>query len=273
MKKTTNSICYSFDEQSIITWKRQEFGNKNGISLSEDSITDFNLLELQIEHPYEIRTQTYSNTEEGKNGADWEWWLGSNHNWLGLRIQAKKLDGRSLTYGELDHTNSKGRQIDILIEEALNEYPPRIPLYVFYNYWNTTKVKPKWECDHEPQCFEILGHEEFFGCAFSYANHVKKILDTKGKKLDDIIKVSYPWSCLICCHKFSKDSMDLPHRALSFVKKRLKFHFEDENNLEKRFIGEDIPDYVIKIMNGDSLSVNDWEQSGVNKITVIYQRK
>lgn len=152
------------------------------MGLSEDSITDFNLLELQFLNPFEIRSQKHSNVKEGKTGADWEWWLNTDDNWLGFRIQAKKLDIKKMEYKELDYINKKGeKQIDLLIKDALDNSPPLFLLYVFYNNWDTSKFTPKWNCkilDHN--CIDILGDEPLFGCGFSYAESVKEILDKKG---------------------------------------------------------------------------------------------
>lgn len=271
-KKIMGNICQSFIYRSIGTWFRLKSSIETGISISEDSITDFNLLDLQTEHPFEIKTQRFNSTKEGENGADWEWWLGSNDNWLGFRIQAKKIDVQTLNYKELDHKNKKGKQIDLLIEDSFDNDPLLIPLYVFYNYWDN-KFVPTWECKINSKCVDISDHEPLFGCGLSYAIDVKEVLENKSKKIDDILEITYPWSCLVCCPQFSKDSMDLPTRAFNFIKNSFNDTFMWENFPKERFIKGQAPFYVDKIRKGIILSEEDWDQLEVNKITVIYQEK
>lgn len=271
--KVVKPICYSFIDQSIVTWNRLEFSNENDMGLSEDSITDFNLLELQFLHPLEIRTQKHSNVKEGKTGADWEWWLGSDDNWLGFRIQAKKLDIEKMEYAELDRSNKiRGRQVDLLIKDAFDNDPPLIPLYVFYNNWDTFKFTPTWNCKIDHNCIDILGSESLFGCGLSYAGNVREALDNRGKKLHDLIEIIYPWSCLICCPDYQNNHRNLPYNAFNFVKKVFKDEFVYDNISDKRFIRKGAPDHVNKIIKGSTLSEEEWDVLKVNRITVIYQK-
>lgn len=101
---------------------------------------DFNLQDIQLSHPYEIKIQKFNRRQEAKNGADWEWWFISNGLGIGFRVQAKKISMENNLYPDVDRTNKYGRQVDLLIDGAENAVPPRIPLYVFYNYVDTSKV-------------------------------------------------------------------------------------------------------------------------------------
>lgn len=263
------SLCHDFVGRAVNTWQSLRTSVQTGISLSEESITDFNLIELQCRHPSEIRTQKFSKHRESLVGADWEWWLGSKGFWLGLRVQAKKLDPSALTYPELDKQNENGMQIDLLIQNALTNTPKFIPLYVFYNYWNVDGFDPGWRCQTYPKSNEMMG------CSLSYAGDVKEILDRGSKALQDISRVMYPWSCLVCCKGYlTTENGDLPNRAFDFAVGALLGDQGGRDSFSKsRFVVREAPDYVYKIMEGVTLSDEDWGKTDVNRVTVIHESK
>ena len=153
-----SSFCDVFIQQSIMTWNNIRFSEITGISFGEEIISGTNLLELQRKHPFEIKTKTFTRHQESRNGADWEWWLGSGVYWLGLRIQAKKITPSLLRYEHLNHVNQYGRQVDLLIQYSYNSYPRRMPLYVFYNFWDLNRYNPPWHCGTYPKNLEMLGY-------------------------------------------------------------------------------------------------------------------
>jgi len=269
------TICESFSYQSIKTWNWIKSGNKTGINLSEESITDFNLLELNLRHLNNIKTQKFTKAQEHNTGADWEWWICDKDLWIGLRIQAKKIYN-NLVYQAL-HDNEE--QIDNLIEDASSNSTPLIPFYVFYNYIEDKTFYDDWECKIDPQCH--IDDASWFGCTLSYAYNVKKVLETKkaekgkGKKFSDIIKISYPWSCLLCCNRSSKNNL-LPNRIFSFLKKAFIDECDVENIRETNFLTNKPPDYVNKVKDGESLSKNDWDMlqnKKIGMVTVLLTRK
>ncbi|MHA1972653.1 MAG: DUF6615 family protein [Candidatus Hodarchaeales archaeon] len=140
----TIPLCYDFIEQARDTWKKIEVSEQIGLPLKETTITDINLLELTSKNPYNVISKAYSPYREARNGADWEWWLGSGSIWIGLRVQAKKLYPNTMKYRNIDYSNKHGRQVENLINKALNATPPRIPIYVFYNYWDITQFNLPW---------------------------------------------------------------------------------------------------------------------------------
>jgi len=79
------TACETFQERSFATWGSIWVGWATGIDPSEGTLTDNNLLEIQLSHPIEIRTRKYSPYEEGRrSGADWEWWFGAPSGWVGV---------------------------------------------------------------------------------------------------------------------------------------------------------------------------------------------
>lgn len=139
------SLCLVFIEQARWTWDHIKRASAVNIVPKEETITKMNLTELQTKHPNVISTTVFNRFQESKIGADWNWdfWFGSTNFWLGLSVQAKKLYQDSLRYKGLSYKPNKSsiRQIDLLIQNAFTSNPPKIPLYVFYNYWDRKKFQ------------------------------------------------------------------------------------------------------------------------------------
>lgn len=180
------SLCADFIARAAQTWNLIKYGKLTKIRISEETITEINLLELQIRHPQEIITVTISKPREAKIGADWEWWLGSRGYWLPLRVQAKKLDPVNLEYPYLDHKSRYGSQIRLLIDHSLKNNPPMIPIYIFYNYWDYKRFDPPWQCPSYPKLIEMLG------CGLAEAISVKSIIDQGSTQLNDIANIMFP---------------------------------------------------------------------------------
>ena len=260
------SLCRDFIDQAVTTWNRIRYGETTGIRIYEDTITDLNLLELQATHPHEIVTRKSPRWMESKIGADWEWWLHSSGVWIGLRVQAKKIDGRNLRYRWLDSRSRHGRQVDLLIDRSLNNTPPMIPIYILYNYWNLNRFDPPWLCCNFSKSVEMLG------CSISHALTIKQMLDRQSIALKDISTIMYPWSCLVCCRRFSSRDLRLPLRTLDFLVEGFKEHISEEDfeSLPKRrFLLKEAPSYVYAIMERMKLRREEWERIGVNRIVVI----
>lgn len=245
-----------------------------GISPNEETITELNLVELGTKYPNQIKTQNkFSRYQESKTGADWDWelWLGSGNLWLPLSIQAKKLNPKTLKYEELNYQPQKSpmTQMDTLINNSLLSMPPKIPIYVFYNYWDSKKFHSPWLYPLFPRSIHALG------CGISPALTIK-FSNKRSNKLADISKVMYPWNCLICCQGFSKrpnhsKTTPLPLRALNFIKKASVGKGGKQNFPEKElnFIQEKAPDHIQKIIEGKKLSEEDWNKIKTNRIAVI----
>lgn len=267
---SVRGLCHDFITQSSDTWFRIRNGRLTRIYIHEESITDYNLLTLQMKHPHQISTQKFTKRMESIQGADWEWWLGSNAGWLGLRVQAKKLNSRTLRYTGLDHTTSKGRQIDLLINHSMSRYPPKIPIYTFYNYWDVRKYVPPWLCCSYPRSYDMLG------CGLSDAHPVRAMLNRGTKDLRRIAGIMYPWSCLICCHQNSPRRRDrlLPSRSFDFLasmSQKLPQEPDRKPYDKQRFIVEEAPYYVYRIMEGSRLSIEEWKEIGTKRVAVIYE--
>lgn len=261
---TSGTLCNDFIKQARKTWDWIKISIATNINLGEESITDFNLLELQNKHPNEIKTQKFTKRREAQEGADWEWWLGSGNNWLGLRVQAKKIDSTNLKYPNLGNINKYGRQVDLLIDKANKHQPPLIPIYVFYNYWNPKMYDPLWQCRSYPKQLKMLG------CGICDANFVRSVINSNNNDLKDLIDKMYPWSCLICCQGYSNAGTNLPTRAFNFIVGALNREIKDD---EQKFFLKEAPRYVYKILKNEVVTEEDWESIAVDRVTVIYEEE
>ncbi len=182
-------VCRAFTFAALQTWEdlRHEPG------LGEDSITDYRLLLLKRHCPDEIEVIRFNRRQEAKTGCDWEWWFGSDGQWFGMRVQAKKLDARALEYKHLDHRigSSSVLQVDQLVEEAVAR--ELFPMYTFYNYWKPDEGPERWPC----QTFER--RNELWGISVAAAQVVQQLVASGNKSLAGVAMHALPISCLACC--------------------------------------------------------------------------
>jgi len=203
-------LCRTFRRRALATWNLMKDGFRMGVDPSEPALTEINLIEIQKRHPDEVKTVKFTQWDEGtQTGADWEWWLGAQDGWLGLRVQAKRLHPGKMVYETLDHSREGQLQVDILIEDALAT--GLVPLYCFYNFWDPAQFNPDWRCQSFPRSVRS------FGCAVAHARPVRKLIHLKTNGLQDVIGVSMPWHCLVCCPGFAEPEASLPQKARGFI--------------------------------------------------------
>jgi hypothetical protein len=255
-------LCEDFILQSRKTWNTIRQACKVRLNISEESITDFNLLELQKRHCHDIHTYKYSKQKESRYGADWEWWLTSNGWFLGLRVQAKKIQPKTLSYPYLNHLTPTGvRQIDALITQSAAASHLKIPIYVFYNFWDCSQYHAPWPCTFRKRNIRALG------CGIVEARALRTIIDQGKNGLKDIARMMYPWSCPICCWKYSGNKT-LPFRAFDFLSKVFR-NITDFTYEQDRFVTKEAPWYVYRILEGAESLDEELDKVGINRVTVI----
>lgn len=261
----TNGLCVDFIKQSRKTWNTLRRAEHLGLSISEESITDFNLLELQQRHQYEIITRKFSKHKERQEGADWEWWLASPGLFLGLRMQAKKIDSKTLNYPHLDYRTQNGNQIDMLINKATRSSPPKIPMYVLYNYWDCTTFYAAWPCDFHKRDIRMLG------CAMAEARGLRSEVNQGKTRLADIDYLLYPWSCMICCNRLASPETSLPKRSFNFLSEA----FADKADFQYRtegYLVEKPPWYVTAILEEKQLPESAGEEIDADLVTIVREK-
>jgi hypothetical protein len=205
------------DSLAESTWQKLAYGPGRNIPFREDGITSENLFALDTRHPW-LHVWGFTQKQESKNGADWEWWIGSSQQgWICLRFQAKRHNiGRH--YRELDHRVGENEipQINLLIESAAADSTtwdvPVIPLYCFYNGWiDNPGVSPDpsdadWpagvQCiscpnGYSPHACEHVNLRDY-GCTIVSAYTVQYLKKLHGRpySVKNFLEHSIPWSHL-----------------------------------------------------------------------------
>jgi hypothetical protein len=168
----------------------------NDVSIGEETITDINLLEMQMRQPYAIATRKLSRRNENIIGADWLWAIvGRTGRTFVLYVQAKKFFPSSGRYESLIDRANPFHQVDRLIA---NQFLYRIagirmyPIYVFYNYFPGEPDKIGCNCGN------MIG-SGLAGCSYADALQVKNVIRRNQNAKADLFPIQYAWSCLVCC--------------------------------------------------------------------------
>lgn len=189
-------LCNTFKRLALDTWDKIAVSRLANFQLKEETFTDINMLELKLRHSTQVRTKVFSKPEEGKNGADWEWWFHLNGgNWIGFRVQAKILNINSEEFEHLHYqTPSTGDyQCDKLIKNALTITHPKIPLYCFYLQTDKPDRLTNWTC------LSFTSTRDLWGCSLISAFTVKHLRIANQRHLRDVENQMKPWHCLVCC--------------------------------------------------------------------------
>jgi hypothetical protein len=204
------SLCFTLAEMASRTWELLGRSQQARIAVSEETITDTILIDLQSRHPSEVVTYKFSRQEEGQlSGADWEWWLNGGGNWLGIRIQAKKIDHNREYPGLSRPTPSGILQVDLLIQSSQKD--GLYPLYCFYNFWGPPLPIVPWNC------FSFAPSLSALGCTIAAATAIQPLATAKTNTLAAIAPIARPWNCLFCCAGFADPNDNLPVRALALL--------------------------------------------------------
>lgn len=242
-------LCDTFRRISLSTWYKLGSAHNLDASLSEETLTELNLLEIQASHPDLVRTKWYSKSEEKHTGADWEWWFVSPGSCVGLRVQAKKLYFPSQAYEAF-----KNDQRLRLIDEASEAFPRRIPLYLFYNHFSGDALKSDFKYGCEPQ--EITLH----GCSVASAYS----LPNNAKKLGHFVPFIYPLSTLTCCgDPLNTLAQRVTNNALGMVEQN------HGDLVVSDFLTEKAPNYVYKLIHDQKLTNEDWSLIQSKRLVVI----
>jgi hypothetical protein len=179
------------------TWDRLRDGYDLDVSQGEETITDFNLLEIKRSGAHNIKVDKKTNkSEEAIIGIDWEWIIGSHtQGWLRYAVQAKKINVESNRYDSLMHKVNGVAQIDLL--EMYAKRAQSIPLYCLYNYARNYVQNIHWQCG-------LPFQENLLGCTITPSSVIRQAINTWGKRRFDFIheeKSTIPWRCLLTCPK------------------------------------------------------------------------
>lgn len=239
-----SNICTIFRLLAVKTWTDLEDAQApTAMSIGEESVTDFLLLDLKRALPTEVKIRKFTKPQEATTGADWEWWfLGATHG-FGMRVQAKILNPFSLRYEHLWRKvrASNTLQINLLLNDAKNAN--LYALYCFYNYWKTTATpSPLWYCGSFP--FNLRN----YGCTIADANSIKKSFHQNHKDhLNDISTLSLPWECLVCCKGLHAASLPEGAREVALLVSGMTRN--KQRQIPDLVLADQLPQYVRVLAN------------------------
>jgi len=238
---------------------------------SEETITENLLFELlQSRLSNEIKLCRFSKHIEGKNGADWEWWVtnSARNKWLGMRVQAKIMNYRTRMYEHLHYQsgNPKTYQATKLKRDSLKA--GLIPIYCLYSYYSKNAALVK-----SNRCFSFPFLPEIFGCSLISLKNVEKLQrNNKTCDYDAVMRHVMPWHCIVCCHGFDGDS--LPSRTMNWLH-MLEFYEEDASSIdvggsEPLGIRRTPPLHISRLSNGFSENLEpEYETDSIGAVVVI----
>ncbi|HEX6745910.1 MAG TPA: DUF6615 family protein [Longimicrobium sp.] len=212
----------------------------------EESITDWLLYQL-TERASWIKYYQFPRHEEAReSGADWEWWLISDRESFGMRVQAKNLCGHDDSYPQIAYANRHGLQIEKLIEAARRFNV--LPLYALYY---TSPTSPTVRC-HDPS--DDAGPYAVF-LTDAILVHQKYVLKGRQRITSaQLLADSCPLACLFCCAAEARDN------AAPFVGKVFEFirrYFAAAANVVPG-LHEQPPPYVEALLQATEDEVPTW---------------
>jgi hypothetical protein len=247
------TLCETFRSLAFRTFDQMGRARRVGHQPLEETFTDTNILELKDRHPTQVYSRVFNKHEEGRNGADWEWWLinASITSCLGLRVQAKVLDLNSNTFAHLHYRSGKSRiyQLTKLKRECANE--GLVPLYCFYLH-----EQPVPGTDSR-RCGSFTHSPESYGCALASLPHVEALqAHSELRDFGSVMEQAFPWHCLVCCSGYG--GIDLPQRAWALLQRGLGIKPSRSRVTETtqaprgKIIGprSQLPEYVRAIVDG-----------------------
>lgn len=193
------------DELSRETCNNIDLAFRLNTKFGEETITDLLLLELAKKRNYNLRIIQTPKDKEKDKGTDWEWFIGSpTYGWVRFAIQAKKikLSTKNGDYG-LGHKVGLNRQVDIL--QTYASANNAIPLYTFYNYYDSIDPSNHWHCN-------LPFDEPLLGWTITPISNVFPALLTHGTRNFEHIhrqKNTLPIKCLFQCPILTEQYRDV----------------------------------------------------------------
>jgi len=247
-------ICNTFKRLALDTWDKIAKSRTVGFQLKEETLTDLNMLDLKVRHPYEISVQVFNKAEEGEHGADWEWWFtDKTKKWLGFRVQAKIISITNDRFAHLHYRKDDKslHQCDLLILKAGMGTHKTIPIYcLFVQTDDLTKLATTYTAGTT---------SEVLGCSLLSADAVQKL--RPAKKLKDT-NAMIPWHLLVC----KPDNKDVLEHLTDFIGSKLGIIIQEED-----YLADEPPHYVSRLVFNQGEVSSEGEQSTGLAGVMVYQ--
>lgn len=160
------------------------------LGVSEESITEFSLVELDHRLAPYVLTRKFTRREEhAQSGADWLWTIGRPGRWLSVLVQAKLARPSVKHLRNLHH--GRGQQLLRLITCAREQRC--LPLYVVYNNRPTSFTRHT--------CGMLSEDPKQMGSVVVRTSHVANMLRRARNttNISELLAESMPWACLFGC--------------------------------------------------------------------------
>lgn len=245
-------LCSTFKSLALNTWDKIAESRRASLQLKEETFTDINMLHLKLRHSGQVKTTVFAKPDEGKNGADWEWWFNFNNDqWIGFRVQAKILNIKSEEFEHLHYKNPATGiyQCDKLIKNALTTKHPKIPLYCFYLQTYNPERLTNWSCG------SFAPTNDLWGCSLLSAFEVKRLRVANHKHLSHVENLMKPWHCLVCCSGYGSGTNKILNIG-EYAKNNFLMDKDLVSDLDVSipdgFISQNPPSYVTAIFENES---------------------
>lgn len=250
-------LAVLLDQLAIQTWDLVHHSQTHGVALREDALTSINMIRLRAAALPNFMLQTFSAAEEVQNGADFEWWIGSNRSgWLGLRVQAKRGYGRKYPHIRYTPKGSTTQQCDTLIQQTRADARRRAlyPMYCFYNGWDDGTAgwpaKLPWNhgCARPPRC-AFVPDVRVFGCGLVHAAEVHAVLGKRVRRWPKLLPLQIPWSWLF------HDPINAPRHPVSLTARDVQRYLLGQrgtagDDADLPTLYSRLPEYVRASMDG-----------------------
>lgn len=237
-----HDICDTLFDLAVATWQYLDWGSRFDLLPGEETITDNNLLHIQVRHQTRVQTWKLDSVTEGELGADWEWWFGGRGGWFGLRMQAKKLYPKHGSYKSLERKQA-ARFIRHCALDGLAAF------YCFYNsYWPMRSGRPSVGA-----CCSGYRHQETFCCTLVPAFEVYNRVYAGQTRLEAYECASVPWQCLLCCPRARRREQTLSQGVRNAVARLDPFVSDD---VREGPLHEVPPEYVGNVLAGEDPTRN-----------------
>jgi len=246
-----DAACEFMRSLAARTWGDIQDGERTGIRIGEESITDRLLLDIARAMPLPSAVTKWNRFEEARStGADFDWWFVDPDGRIAvaLRIQAKRIDYFNQEMPGLRAENRWGVQREMLRGSAFRDR--RHPLYLFY-LASPSERSGVTECgsyasDHAPPGWAGRPNE-IYGCSLLGLPAVEEALARKDFTLDFFWPLLLPWSCLFCCERLGGSLIQRVDRFARFLHRGPED--PDEGKTFGSLITDDIPDEVWAVVN------------------------
>jgi hypothetical protein len=199
MSLDAESLCRTFQERADWTGTTIRDGLSTRVSVMEEALTTFHLLEVARRHPEHVLTRQFTRREEGaKSGADWLWCIGEPGAWISLLVQAKIVSPMTGTCQKLDYRD--GQQRRSLQTFARNHR--LLPLYCIYSHL-PSGYEPASRISHP---FHNISLEQW-SCAWITPKRVRELSASNEKNQESILDYSTPWMYPLCAARGSAEKL------------------------------------------------------------------